>query len=53
MEACHLVSSQASRRHPQLVPVRDKMRPSGRLLIAHAIVSLVPLLRFHGAWIYS
>ena len=23
--ACHLVSSQAPHRHPQLVPVRDKM----------------------------
>ena len=24
VEACHLVSSQAAHRHPQLVPVRDK-----------------------------
>ena len=25
MEACHIVSSQAAHRHPQLVPVRDQM----------------------------
>ena len=25
VEACHFVSSQAAHRHPQLVPVRDKM----------------------------
>ena len=33
--------------------VRCPVRSSGRLLIAHAIMSLVPLLHFHGTWIYS
>ena len=47
VEACHLVSSQAAHRHPQLVPVRESLR------IAHAITCLVPLLHFHGTWINS
>ena len=67
--ACHLVSSKASLRHLQLVPVPDMMlclfwwAPSYRSRaitsplplrrIPHAILSLVPLLHFRGAWIYS
>ena len=55
MEACHLVSSQASLRHLQLVSVPDRMLCPFQwsLLIAHVILSLVPLLHFHGTWIYS
>ena len=33
--------------------IRCSVRSSGCLLIAHAIVSLVPLLNFHSTWIYS
>ena len=33
--------------------LRCSVRSSGRLLIGHGIVSLVPLLHFHGTWIYS
>ena len=33
--------------------VRCSVRSSGRLLITHAIMFLVPLLHFHGTWIYS
>ena len=29
------------------------VRSSGRLLITHAIMFLVPLLHFHGTWLYS
>ena len=49
-----------SRRKPLIVIlnwfpclIRCSVRSSGRLLIAHAIVSLVNLLHFHGTWIYS
>ena len=43
VEACHFFSSQAAHCH----------RSSGRLLITHAILFLVPLLHFHGTWIYT
>ena len=33
--------------------VRCSVRSSGRRLITHAIMFLVPLLHFHGTWIYS
>ena len=50
----------SSRRKPFIVIlnlfsylIKCSFRSSGRLLIAHAIVSLVPLLHFHGTWICS
>ena len=49
MEACHLVSSQASLRLPQLVPVPFQWAPSDRSR------DHVPgtISSFHGTWIYS
>ena len=50
----------SSRRRPLIVIlnwfpclIRCSVRSSGRLLIAHASVSLVPSHHFHGTWIYS
>ena len=60
VKACHLVSSQASLRHLQLVPVPDtrsyRSRDTWPLplgVIAQSIMSPVPLLHFYDTWIYS
>ena len=53
VEASHIVSSQAVIFNWFSYLVTCSFRSRGRLLIAHAIVSLVPLLHFHSSLIYS